>query len=204
MIYFLDFEASSLMPGSFPIEIAWVDQNGQGEGTLIRPAPAWLTPDAGVPEWSAASERIHGISLSTLADQGAPVERVAARAVQVLAPVNAMVFSDSPAFDGHWLERLLEAANIRQRLPVLHVHQLYGMACRPLLTLMLPEDGRLRQRATERIGTTAKEIVAAAEDAERSRPRVRHRALPDAEGLWRTWRAIQDEVARQIAEGTPQ
>lgn len=31
------------------------------------------------------------------------------------------------------------------------------------------------------------------------RPRVHHRALPDAESLWRTWRAIGDESAIRAA-----
>jgi len=46
----------------------------------------------------------------------------------------------------------------------------------------------------------AREIVASAEEAELLRPRAHHRALPDAESLWRTWRAIKDEIARRLAE----
>ena len=54
MILFLDFEASSLLPGSFPIEVAWVDETGQGESYLIRPHEGWLDEVAGNPGWSAS------------------------------------------------------------------------------------------------------------------------------------------------------
>jgi len=46
---FIDSEASGLLPGSFPIEIAWVDESGQGESHLIRPAIGWLDESRGHP-----------------------------------------------------------------------------------------------------------------------------------------------------------
>jgi hypothetical protein len=49
----------------------------------------------------------------------------------------------------------------------------------------------------------AREIVAIAEEAEHLRPRVQHRALPDAESRWRIWRTIKDKVARRLAEEGP-
>jgi hypothetical protein len=39
MIVFLDFEASSLARHSYPIEVAWVFEDGASEAHLIRPAP---------------------------------------------------------------------------------------------------------------------------------------------------------------------
>ena len=51
-IVILDIEASSLLPGSFPIEIGWIYEDGSGESHLIRPAPAWLDPAHGNPAWS--------------------------------------------------------------------------------------------------------------------------------------------------------
>ena len=55
MRLFVDFEASSLHVGSFPIEAAWVREDGVGEAHLITPEDDWH-------EWSYASESIHGIS----------------------------------------------------------------------------------------------------------------------------------------------
>ena len=100
MIQFIDLEASSLLPGGFPIEVAWVDQNGQGESYLVRPPPAWLQAEAA---WSTDSERVHGISLATLMAEGLPVEQVAKRVAEALAPAHVMACSDAPGFDGGWI-----------------------------------------------------------------------------------------------------
>lgn len=200
MIYFVDFEASSLSAGSFPIEVAWVDQDGQGECYLIRPAEVWLNLPGGQPEWNPASERIHGISMATLLKEGEPHGRVAARAVQVLGRSHVMVCSDAPEFDEYWLDRLLQAAGIRREVELLNVRQIYDRACRPLLDLLPPGGGRERELAEGRVRNMVAEIVARAEEVEAMKPRVEHRALPDAESLWRTWRAIKDEVARRVAE----
>ena len=175
--YFLDFEASSLNSGSRPIEVAWVDADGRGESHLIRPAPGWE-------DWSPASERLHGISREMLEREGKPHSWVAKRALAALA--GAEVFADQPAFDGHWLGMLLEAAGIPERIPVLDVALAYGRACRPLL-----EAGD-RHRAE----ADARRIVAEAEEAGMVHGRARHRALPDAEALWRRWR----EIGRRAAE----
>jgi hypothetical protein len=75
MIYFVNLEASSLGRGSFPIEVAWVNEDGQGESYLIRPAEGWLTPAAGNPAWSPQSERTHGIALAALLEHGVPHAR---------------------------------------------------------------------------------------------------------------------------------
>ena len=39
MLAFVDFEASSLAKDSYPVEVAWVFEDGACEGHLIRPAP---------------------------------------------------------------------------------------------------------------------------------------------------------------------
>lgn len=199
MIYFLDFEASSLMKGSFPIEVGWVDEKGQAESYLIRPAPEWLTLDDGRPEWSPESERLHGIPVAALLAEGVDHGRVARRAEEVLGRLQAVAFSDNPHSDGYWLDMLLRACGVRRAVPVTDVRLLYGWACRPLRDLLLLGDGPGRERAEERIRNLAAEIVARAEEAEALRPRVHHRALPDAESLWRTWKAVQAGVAEWLA-----
>ena len=198
MIYFLDFEASSLLPGSFPIEVAWVDMDGHGESHLIRPIEEWLDGGYG---WSHESEAVHGISLDTLMRNGEPPERVARRAAEVLAVAGNIVSSDAVPYDGHWMEALLAEGGQQRSVRLTDVRQVYGFACRPLLDGLALLHGAERERAEARVRTLAREIVGAAEEAERLRPRLRHRALTDAEGLWRTWMAVQAEVARHVAEG---
>jgi hypothetical protein len=45
MLAFLDFEASSLGKKSYPIEVAWVFEDGTSESHLIKPAPEWTDWD---------------------------------------------------------------------------------------------------------------------------------------------------------------
>ena len=199
MIYFLDLEASSLSHDSFPIEVAWVNGDGQGESYLIRPADEWLDPLTGLPDWSAASERVHRISLRRLEDEGKPHDWVARRAAGMLASRRVIVASNAREFDEAWTTRLLWAGGVRQRIEVVDVDKLYGFACRPLFALLPPWEGSERERAEDRVRAIAREIVTRAEEAEAMRPRVTHRALPDAESLWRTWRAVRDGVADHLA-----
>ena len=197
---FLDFEASSLLPGSFPIEVAWVLADGTGESHLIKPTDGWLDPARGNPGWSAESERVHGIPLSTLMEQGNPAEEVAARAEAVLSSIQGLACSDGPSHDAYWLQRLYEAGGIRHDASLVDVRRVYGMLCRPLLDLLPPVDDPDRWRVEQRVRNLSAEIVARAEEAEHVRQRVRHRALPDAQALWRTHVAIRQEVARHLRE----
>ena len=199
MILFLDFEASSLLLGSFPIEIAWVDETGQGESYLIRPHEEWLDEAAENPGWSAASAAVHGIDLETLMTAGVAAERVARRAAEVLCRSNVVACSDNPGFDGGWLETLLDASRLRPSSTLVDVRQVYVWACRPLRALSPPGPTISAEEAEQRFGNIAKEIIAGAVQAEAVRPRIYHRALPDAESLWRTWRAVRAEVGRRAA-----
>ena len=173
MIYFVDFEASSLLPASFPIEIAWVNTRGQGESYLIRPLEKWL--DGG--GWSRESEAMHGISLDTLMKNGVPVGRVSKRATDALSSRRVMACSDAPEFDGSWMEALLDAGGEERAVRLLDVQQLYGWACRPLLDGLAGLDGAERERAEQEMWNTAVGIIARAQEVEALRPRVHHRAL---------------------------
>src|SRR6188474_3495839 len=78
MIVFLDFEASSLAKLSYPIEVAWVFEDGPSETHLIRPAPQWT-------DWDMDAEAIHHISRETLQNEGTPHDVVARRMVDQLS-----------------------------------------------------------------------------------------------------------------------
>src|SRR3954469_12500957 len=77
-VVFLDFEASSLTKRSFPIEVAWVFESGEGEAHLIRPAPDWT-------EWSAEAEAVHHIPRAVLERDGRSAEEVARRMLDLLS-----------------------------------------------------------------------------------------------------------------------
>lgn len=119
-VFFLDFEASSLLPGGYPIEVAWVSAQGEPEQYLIKPTARWLEWSG---SWSPESEAVHGIPLATLLAEGTPVEIVATRLVEALA--GQEVYSDDPGYDQMWLALLLEAGGRSERillLPCEHAH----------------------------------------------------------------------------------
>ncbi len=199
-ITIVDITASSLLPGSFPIEIAWVQEDGTGESHLIRPSNSWLDPCDDSFSWSFESERTHGISLETLLLKGEPVEVVARRAFDILYPLSIETCSDSPPSDDLWLERLFDAGGIRRAISTVDIRTLYGWTCRPLLELLPPGDDPERTLAEERSSYLSRTIIERAEETERVARRVRHRALPHALSLWRTRQAIMTEVQRQLEE----
>jgi hypothetical protein len=99
-ILFLDFEASSLTPGSWPVEIgyAWIaDGRVETRAMLIAPRADWSMDD-----WSEQSARIHGIPMAQIL-AGADADAVAA---ETDAFQHYDVVSDNPAWDQRWLDRL--------------------------------------------------------------------------------------------------
>jgi len=198
MIYFLDFEASSLLPGSFPVEVAWINQDGLGESYLIHPTQEWLAN--GCPNWSLDSERIHGLSVEFLLAEGKPIGEVAARAAAALSAPDATVYSNAPTYDGGWLDTLLAIGGRGELIQVRDVQEAFGEACRPLHASIDHLPDLRRERMTEHVRALASLTVSRAVEAEALRPRTRHRALPDADSLWRAWRAIGEAVTRTLAK----
>lgn len=106
-LVFVDCESSGLATPSYPVEVglAWCDR--RSEALLIRPHESW---DAWV--WSAEAEEVHGLSRADLMGGADPEEAVAWLEERVAAGGEAV--SDSPAWDGYWLDRLYEAAGRRR------------------------------------------------------------------------------------------
>ena len=107
---FYDCEASELDEG-YIIEIGWAFAAPGGEGfvsasSLIHPVAAWNIDDA----WSSEAEKMHGISLAHLREQGRPPEEVARMMNKALA--GRQLFSEDPAFDIRWLGQLFDAAGV--------------------------------------------------------------------------------------------
>lgn len=99
----LDIEASGFGRGSFPIEVGFIDADGEGFCTLIRPAPSWT-------HWDEAAERVHNIPLRLLFERGRTLHEVAAFLNDALR--GQEVFSDGWAHDYSWLSLLFEEAGL--------------------------------------------------------------------------------------------
>ena len=169
---FLHFEASSLGRHGFPIEVAWVFENGAEETHLIRPAAGWTDRNPAPRTWHASSRDGLGID-------GAPVETVAHRLVEQLSDHD--VFESAPPWDGKWLGLLLRSAGLPRRAFRL-IDNYVGLEelTRAILAPSLPSS--IIPRATRRILADASARFA-------GRP-LAHRALPDARLECERWLAV--------------
>ncbi|NVJ98168.1 MAG: hypothetical protein HWE25_08450 [Alphaproteobacteria bacterium] len=66
---FIDFEASALIEGSWPIEFGWAivrpNRTIESASYLIQPAPHW-----DMAYWSDESQKVHGITIDDLQKEG--------------------------------------------------------------------------------------------------------------------------------------
>lgn len=191
-LYFLDIEASSLNSGSFPIEIAWVDAAGQGESYLIIPQADWT-------DWSTASQNLHGISRDQLCREGRPASVVANRVWEVLH--NAVICSDNPAFDYHWLSMLLAVSGL-EALPLADLYSILNGEVRRTLRLIEPEENTTEWRHKSwYLRAEGRTVILQQREIDRKRQEIfgnGHRALPDAEGMWRCWQQVRDWVDQRL------
>jgi hypothetical protein len=168
MRVFLDFEASSLSKESYPIEVAWVFEDGTEEAHLIRPAPDWT-------DWDFEAAAIHGITRAELQAAGEPVEQVVDHMVGVL--VGHALYASAPSWDGKWLSVLLRAAgHPRHELRLKDSDQALAEAARARLGASLSDEA-----VAALIKKTRGEIAHGA---------PAHRALADARIEWEVWRRI--------------
>jgi hypothetical protein len=182
MHVFLDFEASSLAKDSYPIEVAWVFEDGREESFLIKPLPIWT-------DWDERAAAIHGILRAELEDLGMPVEQVGRHLLDVLS--GHEVFASSPSWDGKWLSVLLRGAGLPRhalRLRDTDEAQL-AVACAALRSAVIADD---------LLQSTAKAVIARVR-AEGERQPVAHRALPDARHERQLWLEIGEAARREAA-----
>jgi hypothetical protein len=111
-VAFIDFEASGLMNGSFPIEAGWAIADRRktkpvAGSMLIRHDP-WMER---VDLWSWRAVEIHRIDRRALLMMGKPVE-VAAKAMAEALDGFDVVYTDNPEFDSRWCQMLFNAAKI--------------------------------------------------------------------------------------------
>jgi len=172
MRVFLDFEASSLADASYPIEVGWVFEDGEGESRLIRPAPDWT-------DWDCDAARVHGLSRETLDAQGAAHDVVARRMVEALSGHD--LFASAPSWDGKWLSVLLRRAGLPRR--ALRLRDTDGANAEAVRAVL---NGWLDPAA---VTALTPGLIRRAREA-RAGEIVRHRARDDAEAERQVWLAV--------------
>ena len=181
MLVFLDFEASSLAKRGYPIEVAWVFEDGTSEAHLIRPAPGWE-------DWSADAEAIHRISRPLLDAEGVAHDVVARRMVETLTGHDLL--ASAPSWDGKWLSALLRAAGYPKHTLRLRDTE---AAQRETATALLKDVV-----AAEALTVAVENILVLTGVRDRDGPPA-HRALPDAVEERQRWLAVRDEATRRAA-----
>lgn len=173
-LVFADIEASGLQFLSYPIEFGWAWDEGDSvrmRSILIRPTAEWLSWKTG---WNDEAERLHGVSLDRLMDEGKdPVE--ACRYLNEELNGNEVAFDTGPAaHDARWLSILYRAADAE---PTFSLSQRSSDLCILAFARML----RVPDHVTRHLDGLA--------------PRATHRAGPDA-AQWAWWRAVLRKVSR--------
>lgn len=172
MRMFLDFEASSLGPDSYPIEVGWAGEDGSLESWLIRPAADWT-------DWDFTAEAVHGLSRERLLAAGRPHDEVARRTLEALSP--HAVYVSAPSWDGKWMSVLLRAAGLpRHALRLKDVDE----AARDAVAEVLAG------RSEDEVAMLATVFLAAARSRLADGP-PKHRALADAQAELAVWREVR-------------
>jgi DNA polymerase III epsilon subunit-like protein len=98
----LDIEASGFGLGSYPIEVGFVQPDGQTWCSLVKPQPDWQ-------HWDPNAAAVHHITREQLQQHGRPVNDIVALLNDRLRGMT--VYSDAWAHDYTWLNRIYEAAD---------------------------------------------------------------------------------------------
>lgn len=171
---FIDFEASSLGRHGYPIEVAWVFEDGNSESFLISPLETWT-------DWDAAAEALHGISREQLAAEGVATDIVARRLVEALQ--GHQVLASAPSWDGKWLSLLLRSGGLPgHAIRLADTDEALLEFASALLAPHVPSS---------EIHRATRKILARAGDHLVGR-RPAHRALPDAQLERERWLIISE------------
>ncbi|TCV88558.1 MULTISPECIES: hypothetical protein [Methylomonas] len=148
---------------SYPIEIAWYDQNGNIESHLINP----YTVDDWI-DWDYNAQQIHGISRKLCGEQGVHPKFLCHRMNQSIQP-GETIYADGIPFDDWWIETLYSVGSSAGFAEFNIVHSDSLML--PLLTT-IEDDSNKRRRLYEQLKLDARKKVGG-----------RHRARIDVQYL---------------------
>jgi hypothetical protein len=102
----INIEPSGISKNAYPIKITWYGNILEGS-LLIKPVDTWLSEGY----WCTFSEKYNnGITKKLLKSQGTDVKISALKLNEILA--NKIVVCDVVEFEGVWLTKLYEKANI--------------------------------------------------------------------------------------------
>ena len=116
---FIDLEASSVLPGSYPVEVGWAEPRRRaGDGrweilvrsVLVRPLRFWRTRGL----WDPDAEAVHGLSREALDAHGRNAQEVAHLLDEAWQGRVVVADSGANGVDARWLARLY-AADARGR-----------------------------------------------------------------------------------------
>ncbi|EAR61518.1 hypothetical protein [Neptuniibacter caesariensis] len=102
----IDLEASGLGSQSYPIEVAWInDETGEKDSFLINPDTAenWQY-------WDDHAEEMHGIDRGDLVKKGLDIKQACKRLNEKLK--GKTLISDAFEFDWFWVSRLFDATGM--------------------------------------------------------------------------------------------
>lgn len=114
----IDFEASGIHQGSFPIEVAWLGEETKLSQHLIAPVDAWKESKL----WCGTAEKIHNLQFDYISKNGKPAFEVAHIILDALA--GERVYSDYPPGDQSWLNELMDKVGLKHDIELLNLHEL--------------------------------------------------------------------------------
>jgi len=171
---FIAFQTSSFGRRGYPIEVAWVFEDGRSESHLIAPEDGWT-------HWDGETEAADGLSRDQLVTAGLAADFVALRLVEALR--GHRVFARAPSWGRKWLSLLLRAGDLpADAITVGDTDEALLELASALLAPILPSSD---------IHRAARKIVAYAGDRFVGR-RPAHRALPDAQFERERWLIVSE------------
>lgn len=151
----IDFEASGLGAGTYPIEIGIAvkedpDATIKVWSTLIRPTRIWISHG----DWQPIAETIHGLTQGDLERGASPHDALAAAMALVRGGI---AWCDGGPHDLHWLNQLQTAAGMNRDFVLGDLHALLPRFDEKAISRM--EAWKTRQAIRHRAGADAVQIV---------------------------------------------
>ena len=128
-LFTIDFEASSLEPGTYPIEVGvcrWQSRASGIEGwsTLIKPTPEWIAHRS----WSPASAEVHGIRREDMESGMTPTAAIIA--LNRILGTHA-AYCDGGPHDLNWARMLARTSGVRATFKIGDFDILCGVLPQP-------------------------------------------------------------------------
>lgn len=111
----IDFEASSLGPQSYPIQVGVIMDDGSTYSAYIKPTPEHWT------DWSEQAFSIHNIPRQLLIDVGKTPELVAQELNEFIG--KRTVACDGGVYDTHWANALYEVTSCTRSWEITSIYK---------------------------------------------------------------------------------